>query len=50
VLEAKFGFDTKHAMHLIRLLRMAREILETGVVHVKRPDAEELSAIRYHGT
>lgn len=38
--------DTKHAMHLVRLLRMGREILEDGVVNVKRPDAEELLAIR----
>jgi len=38
--------NTKHASHLVRLLRMSREILETGVVNVKRPDAEELLAIR----
>lgn len=45
-LEKKFGFDVKHGMHLVRLLRMAREILETGKVHVRRPDAEELISIR----
>jgi predicted nucleotidyltransferase len=45
-LEAKHGYDTKHAMHLVRLLRMAREILTTGKVIVFRPDAEELLAIR----
>lgn len=45
-LEAKFGYDTKHAMHLVRLMRMAVEILERGVVIVKRPDADELLAIR----
>jgi predicted nucleotidyltransferase len=45
-LEARSGFDTKHAMHLVRLLRMCREILETGRVLVKRPDAEELLSIR----
>jgi len=44
--EAEFGYDTKHAMHLVRLLRMCREILVEGVVHVKRPDADELRAIR----
>jgi hypothetical protein len=33
-------------MHLIRLLRMAVEILATGRVVVRRPDAEELLAIR----
>lgn len=45
-LEAKHGFDTKHASHLVRLMRMCREILETGQVWVKRPDHEELRAIR----
>lgn len=45
-LEAKFGYDTKHGMHLVRLLRMAREILTTNKVIVKRPDAEELLSIR----
>lgn len=45
-LEKKFGYDTKHACHLVRLIRMCREILETGNVLVKRPDAEELRAIR----
>lgn len=45
-LEAKHGFDTKHAMHLVRLMRMCREILETGRVIVRRPDADELLAIR----
>lgn len=45
-LEAKFGYDCKHAMHLVRLLRMCREILTQGHVIVKRPDREELLAIR----
>lgn len=45
-LEARFGYDTKHAMHLVRLLRMAEEILSTGQVLVRRPDREELLAIR----
>lgn len=45
-LEAKWGMDTKHAMHLVRLMRMCREILETGKVIVKRPDREELLEIR----
>jgi hypothetical protein len=45
-LERRHGYDTKHAMHLIRLLRMAVEILSTGRVLVRRPDAEELRAIR----
>lgn len=45
-LEEAHGYDTKHAMHLVRLLRMGAEALETGVVNVRRPDAEELLAIR----
>ncbi len=45
-LEEKYGFDTKHAMHLVRLLRMGVEILTEGVVHVKRDDAQELLSIR----
>ncbi len=45
-LEDKYGYDTKHAYHLVRLIRMCREILTTGKVIVKRPDAEELLAIR----
>ena len=46
-LEAKWGYDTKHAMHLVRLTRMCREILTEGVVRVRRPDAEELLEIRH---
>ena len=45
-LELKYGYDTKHAMHLVRLMRMCREILQGKGVFVKRPDAEELLAIR----
>ncbi len=45
-IEAKYGYDCKHAMHLVRLMRMAHEILDTGKVIVKRPDRGELLAIR----
>ncbi len=45
-LEAQFGYDTKHAQHLVRLLRMGLEILRSGTVHVHRHDREELLAIR----
>lgn len=48
-LEAKFGYDTKHGMHLVRLMRMGHEILTEGKVIVKRPDREELLAIRNNG-
>jgi uncharacterized protein len=44
--EAKFGYDGKHAGHLVRLLRCCRELLMTGKLIVKRPDAEELLVIR----
>jgi predicted nucleotidyltransferase len=46
-LERKFGFDTKHGMHLVRLVRMGEEILQGKGVIVKRPDAAELLSIRY---
>ncbi|KKK59508.1 hypothetical protein LCGC14_3033670, partial [marine sediment metagenome] len=45
-LEEEHGYDTKHAMHLVRLLRMGKEALEEGVLYVKRPDAAELLEIR----
>lgn len=38
--------NTKHAMHLVRLMRMAQEILTDGKVVVFRPDAQELLRIR----
>lgn len=38
--------NSKHALHLTRLLRMGYEILTTGKVNVRRDDAEELLAIR----
>lgn len=44
--KVSFHANTKHAMHLVRLLRMGEEILSEGVVRVKRPDAEELLSIR----
>jgi predicted nucleotidyltransferase len=51
-LERKWGYDSKHALHLVRLMRMCREILEKHEVHVSRTgiDAEELLAIRNGGT
>ena len=35
-LEEKSGYDTKHASHLVRLMRMGYEILTTGQVIVNR--------------
>lgn len=46
-LEAQFGYDTKHGMHLVRLMTMAEEILTTGEVNVRRKDREYLLGIRY---
>lgn len=43
---AKFGYDTKNAMHLIRLLKMGIEILAIGEVYVLRPDRDYLLSIR----
>lgn len=45
-LEAKYGYDAKHAMHLVRLMTMCEEILRDGEVVVRRPDAEFLKSIR----
>lgn len=45
-LESRHGYDTKHGMHLVRLMRMCRELLEEGELRVRRPDAEELLSIR----
>lgn len=47
-LEEKSGYDTKHASHLVRLMRMGYEILTEGKVLVNRNgvDAEELLAVK----
>ncbi len=42
----KFGYDTKNAAHLIRLLRMGIEYLNEGVLHVAREDAAQLLEIK----
>src|SRR6185436_19189335 len=39
-LEREYGYDTKRAMHLVRLMRMGLELL------VRRDDADELVKIR----
>ncbi|MFN0059743.1 MAG: DNA polymerase beta superfamily protein [Planctomycetota bacterium] len=45
-LEAQFGYDTKHAAHLVRLMQTGLELSRTGELHVRRPNATELVAIR----
>jgi len=42
----KFGYDTKNAAHLIRLLRMGIEFLTEGELYVERADAEQLLGIK----
>ncbi len=42
----QFGFDTKNAAHLVRLLRMGIEFLNDGVLYVDRHDATELLEIK----
>lgn len=48
-LEKKFGYDTKHGLHLVRLLSMCEQILSTGTFETYRPDAERLLEIRKGG-
>lgn len=45
-LEVKSAYDTKHASHLVRLMRMGLEILTKHDVIVRRPDREEILAIK----
>lgn len=43
----KFGYDTKNAAHLIRLMRMCNEYLQTGELKVWRDtDADEIKSIK----
>jgi predicted nucleotidyltransferase len=46
-LEQEWGFDLKHGLHLIRLLRMGHQVLTTGTMDVYRPDRQELLDIRH---
>jgi hypothetical protein len=46
ITEDKFGFDAKHALHLVRLINMAKEILTDCKMTVYRPDRELLIDIR----
>ncbi len=43
----KYGYDTKNAAHLIRLLKMGIEFLNTGQMNVFRHDNEMLIEIKY---
>lgn len=45
-IEEEHGADLKHAMHLVRLMRIGIEALRDEEIVVKRPDAQELLDIR----
>jgi hypothetical protein len=45
-LEHGGGYDAKNMMHTFRLLRMAKEIADTGRPHIRRPDRDELLMIK----
>lgn len=45
-LEKKHGYDTKYAMHVIRLYGEAKELMQIGRITLPRPDKEELIQIR----
>jgi predicted nucleotidyltransferase len=49
VLEERYGYDLKFAVHIIRLYMNCLEILEKQTLHARRPpeDLEVLLAIRY---
>jgi len=42
----KFGYDTKAAMHVIRLLNEGIEFIETGAITLPRPERDLLISIR----
>lgn len=42
----QFGYDTKNAAHLIRILRQGIDFMQTGELEVYRSDAAELLAIK----
>ena len=45
-LEHKHGYDTKYAMHVIRLYGEAKELMENGRITLPRPHRHELIEIR----
>jgi len=45
-LEELHGYDTKYAMHVIRLYGEAKELMETGRITLPRPNRDELIEIR----
>lgn len=45
-LENKFGYDLKHATHLVRLISECQELLTSGNITFPRPDAKFLLEIK----
>jgi hypothetical protein len=45
-LEKKFGFDTKHASHLVRLIFQGEELLKTGNLSVRLKNADQVKNIK----
>jgi hypothetical protein len=45
-LEDKHGYDTKYAMHVVRLYGEAKELIERGRITLPRPNRDELIEIR----
>jgi len=45
-LEEKHGYDTKYAMHIIRLYGEAKELMEDGRITLPRPNSRQLIEIR----
>ena len=46
VLEAKYGFDVKHASHLVRLMIAGETLMRTGNLVVRPDNADDLRRIR----
>lgn len=42
-----FGYETKEAMNIVKILRLTNELMQTGKASLLRPDAEELLAIKH---
>jgi hypothetical protein len=45
-LEDKHGYDTKYAMHVIRLYGEAKELMQCGHITLPRPNRNELIDVR----
>jgi hypothetical protein len=46
VLEAKFGYDTKHGSHVIRLMEQGYYLMKNGTLEVRLPHADKIRASR----